>query len=86
WWAYETRPDYPAARSAGTVPRVGATIRYAPGVLGASADGHLGHVVAVFDNGWILTAEMNFTWRGGGASRVLFRFVPGVYQGITYIY
>jgi hypothetical protein len=86
WWAFETRADYPSSRDIGHMPRVGATIRYASGVLGASIDGHLGHVVAVFDNGWILTAEMNFTWRGGGANRVIYRFVPGVYPGVTYIY
>ena len=52
-------------------PRVGATIRYAPGVLGAGGGGHVGHVVAVYTSGWILSSEMNFYWRGGGAGKVI---------------
>ncbi len=86
WWAYEMRPDYSPGKTNYRDPRVGATIRYAPGVLGASSAGHVGHVVAVYDNGWILSAEMNFYWRGGGAGKVVFRFVPAHAAGVTYVY
>jgi len=86
WWAHEMRPDYSPSKANHRDPRVGATIRYAPGVLGAGGAGHVGHIVAVYDNGWILSAEMNFYWRGGGAGKVIYRFVPAHAAGVTYVY
>lgn len=59
----------------GWAPRIGATIFYAPFVQGASAAGHYGVVVAIGPNGWVLSAEMNFYWRGGGFGRVIYRYV-----------
>jgi surface antigen len=86
WWAHEMRPTYRPGDVNHRDPKVGATIRYMPGVLGAGEAGHVGHVVAVYDDGWILTSEMNFYWRGGGAGRVIFRFVPAHTSGVSYVY
>jgi hypothetical protein len=86
WWAHEMRSDYSPAKINHRDPRVGATIRYAAGVLGAGSAGHVGHVVAVYTNGWILSAEMNFYWRGGGAGKVIYRFIPAHTSGVTYVY
>lgn len=86
WWAHEMRPDYSPAKPNHRDPVVGATIRYTPGVLGAGSAGHVGHVVAVYTNGWILSSEMNFYWRGGGAGKVIYRFVPAHASGVTYVY
>lgn len=87
WWSRETSTDFGSGRGTwGYVPRVGAAIVYAPGVLGASSAGHYGHVVAVYSNGWILSSEMNFYWRGGGAGRVIFRFIPPHVSGVRFIY
>lgn len=87
WWAREVSVSYGLGRGvAHSTPRVGAAIHYAPGVLGASSDGHYGHVVAVYTNGWVLSSEMNFYWRGGGAGRVIFRFIPVHTGGVSYIY
>lgn len=87
WWGRELNPHY--AFGGGlwgqTKPRVGATVRYAPGVLGAGSGGHVGHVVAVYSNGWFLSSEMNFYWRGGGAGKVVFRFVHPQ-GGVTFVY
>lgn len=87
WWARETSIDFGLGRGTrGYVPRVGAAIVYAPGVLGASSGGHYGHVIAVYSDGWILSSEMNFYWRGGGAGRVVFRFIPPHVAGVSFIY
>jgi len=88
WWGRELNPDYSSGKGlwGQTKPRVGATVRYAAGVLGAGSAGHVGHVVAVYSNGWFLSSEMNFYWRGGGAGKVVFRFVPSGVRGVTFVY
>lgn len=87
WWAREVSVAFGLGRgSVHYAPKVGAAIHYAPGVLGASMDGHYGHVVAVYSNGWVLSSEMNFYWRGGGAGRVVFRFIPPHQAGVSFIY
>ncbi len=50
----------------GTVPKVGATVVFQPGVEGAGGAGHVAHVVAVFPGNWFEIVEMNFYWDGGG--------------------
>jgi hypothetical protein len=59
----------------GYAPKVGATIFYSGGVQGASMEGHYGVVVAIGPNGWVLSLEMNFYWRGGGWQKYDYRFV-----------
>lgn len=63
-------------------PHPGDVIHYNGGVDGASSAGHFGQVVALGPNGWMLTTEMNFYWRGGGWQKVDYRYVrqgPGVW-------
>lgn len=87
WWAREVSVAFGHnTGSAHSTPKIGAAIHYAPGVLGASSDGHYGHVVAIYSNGWLLSSEMNFWWRGGGSGRVIFRFIPAHAAGVSYIY
>jgi hypothetical protein len=90
WWPEvmnPTRPDllWGNYRRGGT-PVPGATVVFAGGVQGASAEGHFGRVVAVYPGGqWILISEMNFYWRGGGWQRVDYRYVH-VGWGVSFIY
>jgi hypothetical protein len=81
-WAYNA-PKH--GLRTGTVPVVGATVVFQPGVLGASALGHVGHVEAVYSGGWFLISEMNMTWNGGGFGRVSFRYAR-VVSGVSFIY
>ncbi len=69
----------------GTRPVVGATVVFQPGVQGASGVGHVGHVEAVYSNGWFLISEMSFYWNGGGWGRVNFRYVH-TGSGVSFIY
>lgn len=67
-------------------PRVGAVIWYNPGVQGASSAGHWGLVVAIGPNGWMLTEEANFYYRGGGFDRIDYRFVKYNTGGVAFLY
>ena len=69
----------------GSTPAVGATVVFQPGVQGASSEGHVGHVEAVYSNGWFLISEMSFYWNGGGWGRVNFRYVQAG-SGVSFIY
>jgi hypothetical protein len=69
----------------GYTPVVGATVVLQPGVLGAGAGGHVGHVEAVYTGGWFLISEMNMYWNGGGWGRVSFRYAV-VASGVSFIY
>jgi len=101
WWAQYKRQDEnltsmgnaldwassAAARGlrVGTVPAVGATVVFQPGVQGASGAGHVAHVEAVYPDGWFLVSEMNFYWNGGGWGRVDYRFAHTGW-GVAFIY
>lgn len=67
-------------------PRVGAVIWYNPGVQGASSEGHWGLVVAIGPNGWMLTEEANFYYRGGGFGRIDYRYVRYNTGGVAFLY
>lgn len=69
----------------GYTPRAGATVVFQPGVQGASSGGHVGHVVAVYGNGWFLLAETAFWWNGGGFGRVSYRYAHAG-AGVSFIY
>lgn len=69
----------------GYTPRAGATVVFQPGVQGASSAGHVGHVVAVYRNGWFLVAETAFWWNGGGFGRVSYRYAHAG-AGVSFIY
>lgn len=70
----------------GTTPRVGATVIFQRGVLGASSyAGHAAHVEKVYSGGWFLVSEMNFYAHGGGWDRVSYRYVH-VGSGVSFIY
>ncbi|MGO8949016.1 MAG: CHAP domain-containing protein [Ktedonobacterales bacterium] len=69
----------------GSVPEVGATAVFQPGVEGAGAGGHVAHVEVVLGGGWFIVSEMNFSWNGGGWGRVDWRYVY-VTSGVTFIY
>ena len=69
----------------GYAPRAGATVVFQPGVQGASGGGHVGHVVAVYSNGWFLLAETAFWWNGGGFGRVSYRYAHAG-AGVSFIY
>lgn len=69
----------------GYTPVVGATVIFQPGVFGAGAGGHAGHVEAVYTGGWFLISEMNMDWNGGGWGRVSFRYAV-VASGVSFIY
>jgi len=99
WWAWYKHQDegmlgnardWPAHARAlgyatGTTPQVGATAVFQPGVQGASALGHVGHVEELLDNGWFVISEMNFYWNGGGWGRVDYRYVH-VAPGVSFVY
>jgi surface antigen len=71
--------------SVGSVPRVGATAVFQPGVQGAGGGGHVGHVEQILSGGWFIISEMNFAWNGGGWGRVDWRYVH-VGSGVSFIY
>ena len=81
-WAYNA-PRH--GLRTGTVPRVGATVVFQPGVQGASSLGHAGHVEAVYANGWFLESGMSVYWNGGGWGRVSFVYVH-TGPGVNFIY
>ncbi len=77
-WAYRA-PAFGIRET--SVPVVGATAVFQPGVQGASGGGHVAHVEAVYGGGWFLVSEMSFYWNGGGWGRVSYRYAhtgPGV--------
>jgi surface antigen len=69
----------------GETPVVGATVVFQPGVEGASALGHVGHVEEVLTGGWFVISEMNFYWNGGGWGRVDYRYVQ-MEPGVSFVY
>jgi surface antigen len=81
-WAWNAPPR---GLSTGTTPRVGATVVFQPGVQGASALGHVGHVEAVYANGWFLESAMSTYWNGGGWGRVSFVYAH-TGAGVSFIY
>ena len=101
WYAAYRRADEPLVRlgdaaqwawnatkfglRVGATPAVGATVVFQPGVLGASAGGHVGHVEAIYTGGWFLISEMNMAWNGGGFGRVSFRYAQ-VLPGVSFVY
>ncbi len=90
WWVEVMNPGRPdllwGPYRRGTVPVPGATVVFAGGVQGASAEGHYARVVAVYPGGqWMLVSEMNFYWRGGGWQKVSYRYVH-TGPGVTFIY
>ncbi len=99
WWAWYKHQDegmlgyardwlaHARARgyATGTTPQVGATAVFQPGVQGASAIGHVGHVEELLNNGWFVISEMNFSWNGGGWGRVDYRYVH-VAPGVSFVY
>ncbi len=68
-----------------SIPRVGATVVFQPGVQGAGGAGHVAHVEKVYPNGWFLISEMNFYWNGGGWGRVDYRLAH-MGWGVQFIY
>ena len=66
----------------GYTPRVGATVVFAPGVDGASWEGHVGHVVAVGSGGRFEIEAMN---DAAGWGRYAFRWVQ-MRAGVSFIY
>ncbi len=90
WWPEVMNPGRPnllwGGYAHGSTPRVGATVKFAPGVQGAGGGGHWARVVAIYPGGqWMLISEMNFYWRGGGWQRVDYRYVH-VGAGVSFIY
>jgi surface antigen len=81
-WAWNA-PRY--GLRTGTVPVVGATVVFQPGVQGASRLGHVAHVEAVYANGWFLESGMSAYWNGGGWGRVSFLYAHVGY-GVSFIY
>lgn len=90
WWVEVLHPNQPdilwgREYRRSSVPTPGAAVYFAPGVQGASSDGHFAQVVAVApDHYWVLITEMNFTWRGGGWQKVSYRYIH-VGSGVTFI-
>jgi surface antigen len=80
-----TRNARARGMATGYTPRAGATAVFQPGVQGASYEGHVAHVVAVYRNGWFLVAETAFWWNGGGFGRVSYRYAHAGY-GVSFIY
>lgn len=80
-----TRNAAARGMATGYTPRAGATVVFQPGVQGASSGGHVGHVVAVYSNGWFLVAETAFWWNGGGYGRISYRYAHAGY-GVSFIY
>ena len=101
WWAQHERRDenlrwmgnarYWAAGAAhrgykvSSPPAANATVVFQPYVQGASPVGHVGHVIAVYPNGWFLMSEMNAYGNGGGWGRVSFRYAHAG-SGVQFIY
>lgn len=101
WWAQYKRMDerlmglgnasqwaWNAPRAGlrtGGTPAVGATVVFQPGVQGASYLGHVGHVEAVYSNGWFLESAMSTYWNGGGWGRVSYVYAHAGW-GVTFIY
>jgi LysM repeat protein len=91
WWAEVLRPDekqlpWGAGLTRSSVPRVGATVFFAPFDQGASRAGHFAHVESISPDGhWVLVSEMNDYWRGAGFAKVNYRFVH-VEPGVTFTY
>lgn len=81
-WAFNAR--WHGLRT-GTMPAVGATVVFQPGVQGASGIGHVGHVEAVYANGWFLESAMSTYWNGGGWGRVSYVYAHTGY-GVSFIY
>lgn len=81
-WAWNARSH---GLSTGSTPRVGATVVFQPGVQGASSVGHVGHVEAVYSNGWFLESAMSTYWNGGGWGRVSYVYAHTGY-GVSFIY
>ncbi len=81
-WAWNA-PNY--GLRTGSVPAVGATAVFQPGVEGAGAGGHVAHVEAVLGNGWFLISEMDFGLNGGGWGRVNYRYAYTA-PGVSFIY
>lgn len=69
----------------GSMPRVGATVVYQPGVQGASWLGHVAHVVSVLSGGRFVVEEMNYQGYGGGFGRFSYR-TSWVGAGVGFIY
>lgn len=69
----------------GSMPVVGATVVFQPGVEGAGGGGHVAHVEVVLGGGWFIVSEMNFGLNGGGWGRVDWRYAY-VTSGVTFIY
>ncbi len=80
-----TRNAAARGMATGYAPRAGATVVFQPGVQGASGEGHVGHVVTVYSNGWFLVAETAFWWNGGGFGRVSYRYAHAG-SGVSFIY
>jgi len=80
-WAYNARAHGLTVTS---TPVVGSTVVFQPGVQGASPEGHVAHVEAVYANGWFLVSEMSFYWNGGGFGRVSYRYAH-VGAGVSFI-
>lgn len=87
WWPMVLHPNNPNILNGArhSSPILGAVIVFAPGEQGASAGGHYGNVVAIFNNGWMLISEMNDTWRGAGWQKVNYRYVH-MSPGVSFIY
>ncbi len=81
-WAWNARAR---GLRTGTVPAVGATVVFQPHVQGASALGHVGHVEAVYGNGWFLVSAMSTYWNGGGWGRVSYVYAH-TGSGVSFIY
>lgn len=80
WWPEVLNPAYGGYAALHlpdhSLPRLGATVFFAPFVQGASSAGHYARVVAISPAGyWVLITEMNFYWRGGGFGRVDYRYI-----------
>lgn len=101
WWAQHERQDenlrgignarYWASGAAargyqvGTTPQANATVVFQPYVQGASPVGHVGHVIAVYPDGWFLMSEMNAFGNGGGWGWVSYRYAHAG-SGVNFIY
>lgn len=89
WWVEQNHLSNPTITQGGqiyigTKPVAGAAVWFAPGVQGASSEGHWAQLVAISPGGyWLLISEMNFSWRGAGFGRVDYRYVH-VGPGLAY--
>lgn len=81
WTSNAKARGYPT----GETPVIGATVVFQPGVEGASALGHVGHVEEVLNGGWFVISEMNFYWNGGGWGRVDYRYIQ-MEPGVSFVY